>query len=258
MSLNTNVITQNIKSFDFKNVFNELGWDNYNQKIPIAVDDIEYSIQGIAEKKDFGIFTCCIDGKLPEYPIRKKIENKITSYAFEHILIFFDSHKTKQVWQWVKREKNKPIAPREVKYHSGQEPDSLIQKLAQLEFTIDEEESISISDVKGRSKKAFDVEKITKEFYTKFKKEHTAFQDFIEGIDDKVNIDWYTSLMLNRLMFIYFIQKKGFLDNNTEYLKNKLDETQSKQGHDQFHSFYKNFLLVLFHQGLGRQIGAQN
>lgn len=38
---------------------------------------------------------------------------------------------------------------------------------------------------------------------------------------------WYASVMLNRLMFIYFIQKKGFLDNNTNYLRNKL--AQSKQ-----------------------------
>jgi len=30
--------------------------------------------------------------------------------------------------------------------------------------------------------------------------------------------------MLNRLMFIYFIQEKGFLDGDTRYLQNRLKE----------------------------------
>ncbi|MBA7581253.1 hypothetical protein ES708_23155 [subsurface metagenome] len=66
-----------------------------------------------------------------------------------------------------------------------------------------------------------------------------------------MNKDWYASLMLNRLMFIYFIQRKGFLDKNLNYLSDKRYETQKKKGKDKFYSFYKNFLLVLFHKGLG-------
>ncbi len=71
----------------------------------------------------------------------------------------------------------------------------------------------------------------------------------ISVIADK---EWYASLMLNRLMFCYFIQKKGFLDNNLNYLKEKLSACQQKKGKDKFYvSFYKNFLLALFHKGLG-------
>jgi len=36
--------------------------------------------------------------------------------------------------------------------------------------------------------------------------------------------------MLNRLMFCYFIQKRGYLDNNIHYLQNKLKEVKSKAG----------------------------
>jgi len=57
--------------------------------------------------------------------------------------------------------------------------------------------------------------------------------------------------MLNRLMFCYFIQKKGFLDNNFNYLKDKLNYCKNNVGNDKFYSFYKKFLLVLFHEGLG-------
>ena len=33
--------------------------------------------------------------------------------------------------------------------------------------------------------------------------------------------------MLNRLMFVYFIQRKGFLDGDHDYLRNRLERTQA-------------------------------
>lgn len=56
--------------------------------------------------------------------------------------------------------------------------------------------------------------------------------------------------MLNRLMFVYFIQKKAFLDGDINYLKNRLATVRKEKGADQFHSFYRAFLLTLFHGGL--------
>ncbi len=51
-------------------------------------------------------------------------------------------------------------------------------------------------------------------------------------------------------MFIYFLQKKGFLDDgNTDYLQDKLDESEQK-GKD---LYYKVFLKTLFFQGFGRR-----
>lgn len=59
--------------------------------------------------------------------------------------------------------------------------------------------------------------------------------------------------MLNRLMFCYFIQKQRFLDDNQNYLREKLIAHQKIHGRDKFYdSFYKNFLMVLFHDGLGK------
>ena len=57
--------------------------------------------------------------------------------------------------------------------------------------------------------------------------------------------------MLNRLMFCYFIQKKGFLDGDVDYLRHKLEWTQQERGENRFFSsFYKGFLTTLFHGGL--------
>lgn len=63
--------------------------------------------------------------------------------------------------------------------------------------------------------------------------------------------EWYASLMLNRLMFIYFMQRKGFLNGERDYLRVRLARCQQEKGHDKFYSFYRYFLLRLFHEGLG-------
>ncbi len=100
---------------------------------------------------------------------------------------------------------------------------------------------------------AFDRDKVTKKFYDQFKKEHADFLKFIKGIPVDADREWYASLMLNRLMFIYFIQQKGFLDGDSRYLQNRLKMVLQRKGKDKFLSFYRYFLLRLFHEGLGQQ-----
>ena len=137
-------------------------------------------------------------------------------------------------------------------YHRGQQGEALIQKLEQLVFKLDEEDDLTIVDVSGRVRAAFDVGRVTKKFYDRFKKEHDIFFRFIEGIENVADREWYASLMLNRMMFIYFIQKRGFLDGNTDYLQKSLKRMQTEHGEDRFQTFYRLFLLRLFHEGLGQ------
>lgn len=244
-----------IKNYQFKELFNELGWDNVRKKESVVVENETYNLEAVAEKKGFVIFACFSGnhGKIPDYHIRKKIDSAVSKLYFEHLIIFSDLSQKHQIWQLVIREQGKPLAVRETHYYIHQEPELLFQKLKGLFFSIDDEEKIGIVDVKSRIQEQFNAnaEKVTKRFYDQFKKEHTSFLDFIKGIRENVDKDWYASLMLNRLMFIYFIQKKGFLDNDKDYLKNRLKATQEKRGKNKFYSFYRNFLLILFHKGLG-------
>jgi len=64
----------------------------------------------------------------------------------------------------------------------------------------------------------------------------------MKGIDDERDRRWYASILLNRLMFILFLQKKGFLDqSNMNYLPDKLVQSQQR-GAD---CFYHEFLSKL-------------
>jgi len=242
-----------LQTFDFESLFiEELGWDTVDRvTLPFEIDGEFFEVVAIAQKRGFTVFKC-ITPEIPARPIRVKLDRQLTDYSKSHLLVFGDEGKTQQIWMWVRQELGKPLAPRFEQYQVGQSAERLLQKLEALAIAFAEEEKLTLVEVAQRVKKAFDVEKVTKKFFTRFEKEHGQFLKFIQGIQSEFDRTWYASLMLNRLMFVYFIQKKNFLDGDINYLRNRLKRCQSEWGTDTFHSFYRQFLLKLFHEGLGK------
>ncbi len=93
------------------------------------------------------------------------------------------------------------------------------------------------------------LERVTRHFYTHFKDERLAFLAHIHGLPTASEGETYVSLMFSRLIFLYFLQKKGFLDKDTDYLGNRLQIIREHVGSD---TYYRSFLLRLFHEGLNR------
>ncbi|MEI6259002.1 MAG: DNA methyltransferase [Deltaproteobacteria bacterium] len=239
-----------LKSYEFSTLFREhLGWDNHHARLDIPVGDDTVCLTAIAQKRGFVAFVCSM---IPDRPTRLKIDHKVTQSVREHFVIYADHQSGRQIWHWVRREPGKPLASRDHRFDVNQSGDPLIQRLNQIAVSMDEEDGITVVDVAGRVRAALDVDKITKKFYDRFKAEHAAFFKHVQGIKTASDLAWYTSLTLNRLMFVYFIQKKGFLDGDTDYLKNRLAMVQQASGKDRFQTFYRYFLLRLFHDGLGK------
>ena len=246
-----------LQNFDFERLFIEgLGWDHFQSSpLDVAVDKAVYSLQPAAEKAGFAVFVCGPDqdGAVPPYPIRRKIESQVTKRNYEHLIIFIDEKRTQQIWQWVKRETGRSPACREHTLYAGQSGTPLLQRINSFLFTLeDEARGVGVGEVSAAVSKGMDVEKITKQFYERFRTELTAFRNFIEGITDMGDRDWYASLMLNRMMFIYFIQKQGFLDDDLDYLGNRLARLRETGTKGRFQDFYRAFLRRLFHEGLGQ------
>lgn len=255
MPLDIARVRQCLQNFDFRTLFiQELGWDKHTASLTVVVDGTTYSLQPIAEKRGFQVFLCPSPdgGTFPDHPTRSKIERQVAKSAHEHIIIYTDAAKTAQKWQWVRRELGRPLVRREYDFLKGQTGELLAQKLQYLAVELDEEERLSLVDVTRKAKQAFDLDRVTKRFYDRFKTEHATFLKFIEGIKATGDAEWYASVMLNRLMFVYFIQKKGFLAGDPDYLRNRLKLVRQRYGKDKFHSFYRYFLLRLFHEGLGQ------
>ena len=256
MPVSTEELRPHLQAFDFPRLFVEgLGWDHYvTEPFVVRVNERGYTLNPIAEKAGFAVYECdsSVDNNIPQYPVRRKIESEVAKRTFEHLIIFTDPGRKAQVWQWVRRETGKPAACREYAVTTGASGDHLLQRIQSLFVSLDEEPSLNIALVASRVRAALDVEKITKRFYERFQKELKAFGNFIEGITAQGDRDWYASLMLNRMMFVYFVQKQGFLDGDLDYLRNRLRMVHEQSGAGRFQQFYRLFLLRLFHEGLGQ------
>ncbi len=246
-----------LQSTDLPKLFvEELGWEPCRQQLTLRAGESDYTFAALAEKHGFRAWLCeAPDGGLPDHAIRLKLDRKLSETSFEHLIVFVTRDRSRQSWVWVRREAGKPLAARTHEYHRGQPGDSLLQKLQILYVSLEEEEAGEISTVAfaGRARAAFDIERVTKAFYRDFDTHRKAFLKFIDGIGEVADREWYASVMLNRLMFVYFIQRKGFLDGDPNYLRNRLDRCKKEQGKDKFYSFYCYFLLRLFHEGFGKR-----
>jgi len=256
MNIDTKRVRECLRRFDFNSLFvEELGWNICkNRPANIEVDEQAFRLTPFAEQGGMVIYLgeSIEDGNIPPSNMRRIIETKITKETHEHMIIFIDKERTKSVWQWVRRQRGRQTASREHAYAKGQPGDSLLQKLAGIAFSIDdldEEGRLAITEVTGRVAKAFDIEKVTRRFYDEFRTEHSSFTKFLRGLEGADEVAWYTSVMLDRLMFIYFIQKKGFLDGDIDYLANKLRESKARGANQ----FYRKFLVPLFFEGFAKE-----
>lgn len=236
----------------FRELFvTEMGWNNPDNSQPlyITIDEQDFDFMPVADKQGFHVYSCEMD-ILPTAAECKKIDNKLRNYGYDYICIFVQKGTAHHLWLTpVKTNEKRELVKTE--YIGGAKADFLFSKIDDLTFELTER--VLITDVKNRVHGSFHLnsEKVTKDFYAQFRKEHTAFKKHITGIDDDKNKDWYASVMLNRLMFCYFIQKKGFLNMNANYLQDKLKWVRQQQGEDKFFgTFYKGFLCAMFHEGL--------
>ncbi|MEG4318515.1 MULTISPECIES: DNA methyltransferase [unclassified Microcoleus] len=263
MSLNIQQARQFIQDFDFSNLFiRELGWSNpdSHKTISLSVGGETYTRKQIAQLLGAAVFEItAASGQIPNSNQRLAIYREIVQISGENLLIFVSENRTQSLWYWVKRDGTK-LYPRDRVYIKQEPCDLLLSKISALKISLEELDTTSLIDIAQRLQAGFDVERVTKKFFDEFQQQHAEFLKVIRGIDKESDRRWYTSVLLNRLMFVYFLQRKGFIDSGKmEYLEEKL--TASKQrGTD---LFYSEFLKALFFEGFAkpsdlRQPDAQN
>ena len=100
--------------------------------------------------------------------------------------------------------------------------------------------------------KAFDVEAVTGKFFADYQRVFAQVEDAVEGIPESETEErrLYTQRLFNRLMFLRFIEKKGWLtyDGDREYLRTLFDATKVSETDE---DFLNDRLFWAFFRGLG-------
>ena len=252
MALNFAQVRQDLSTFDFRTLFSEtLGWNAPPSKRGevLEAEGVTFTLTQIAELAGVMVLEATAPGDtLPDAKTRRALHKQVGERYFENLLIFVDEARTRSLWVYAKREGAKTVY-RDHPFVKGQPGDLFIGKLSGIIFDVkdfDADGNVSVVDVAARLKNALDVERTTKKFYAEFQEQHLAFVELIEGVPDDRARRWYASVLLNRLMFVYFLQRKGFVDGGKlNYLRDKLKLTRA-----QGQNYYADFLRPLFFEGL--------
>jgi adenine-specific DNA-methyltransferase len=139
---------------------------------------------------------------------------------------------------WARRRSDGKIELRTLPYEVGSPARTTIERLAKMAFSPDElgpTGQPSITAVTDKLNRAFDVEAVTKQFFANYRR---VFDDLRKRLLAQLRADqqcpdaqrWahnYALQLLNRLMFLYFIQRKGWLRRESPLPPPLLGELQT-------------------------------
>ena len=246
---------QLLENFDFKALFiDEIGCASVHDAAPKPIGDTGCVYRFIAELgpiRMMEVFLAEPDGMIPDRNLRRRVHTQVEKNSYHNLLIFLDGdeERNQSLLYWVNQSDQKKRAT-EHTYLRGQpgdlflsKLDGLVVKLSDLLPTGDLPHSLAL-----RKAATLDIQAITKKFFSAFSQLRLDFIKWIDGIADDSERGWYASVLLNRLMFIYFLQKKAFIGGDAAYLDNKLRES-GERGKD---LFYSEFLDALFFEGFAK------
>ncbi len=103
--------------------------------------------------------------------------------------------------------------------------------------------------------KAFSIDAVTEDFYKEFTPNFTALFESVLGPENLSAKQDFALLFIIRIIFIGFVQKRGWLDDNQEFVKAVWDVYKENfYGKDEF---YKNWLEPIFFEALNSPPGRE-
>ncbi len=258
---------KHLKAFDFASLFTDvLGWNHAPTDRDWQADtaaDLAFSRRTVAELGGVVAIQVVLNGTesggWPDEQQRLRIWKHIAQSHNENLLIFTEQQNapSQSQWYWVKRDKHpdtgKPrLTSRRHEYFRGQPVDLFASKLQAMVVELSELDStgrLPVLEAARRIAAALDVDKTTKKFFTAYQQQHLELLAHIQGIDNERDKRWYASVLLNRLMFVWFMQKKGFLANQSfDYLREQLLKSEQRGPN----RFFGEFLNALFFEAFAK------
>ncbi|HPZ82113.1 MAG TPA: Eco57I restriction-modification methylase domain-containing protein, partial [Thermogutta sp.] len=195
------------------------------------------------------------EDRLPGITARRAVQRALSALHAEYLVCYVTQNKKQAAFVWARRRLDGKTELRTLPYEVGSPARTTIERLAEIAFTRDEFPRTGeppITAVTDKLSRAFSVEAVTSEFFEAYK---TVFADLQQRLyrlsDDKVWSHDYALQLLNRLMFLYFIQRKQWLGGDPRFLANfwRAYKT-SGQPKD---TFFDQWLSVLFFEAFNNK-----
>jgi methylase of polypeptide subunit release factors len=181
---------------------------------------------------------------------RKVVDELIKKHPYT---LFVFSNKSQSRWHFLNVKYDNTLQKRKlfrrITVGEGEPLRTASERISLLD--IENHQNSSTLDIQTLHDEAFDVEKVTQEFFREYRKTFEKVESLISGIQENERKRLFTQKLFNRIMFIAFIQKKGWLNfqGNTEYLETLWQDYQNDKDTNT-KNFYKDRLSLLFFHGL--------
>lgn len=99
----------------------------------------------------------------------------------------------------------------------------------------------SLSEMEEDVTEIFSIKRITKNFYRDFSDIfHDKLKPAINGLEnEEENLTSYAQLVVNRILFLMFVQEKGWLNENKTYIQDRYSEIREDNERDAYNDFFK-------------------
>ncbi len=212
--------------------------------------------QIIACHDEFKIIYARLDSDSLLLGDERPVVNKLLTGCLYLLCLFSD--RQQQQWHFVNIKYDEDVKKRRLFRRITVGPDERL-RTATERLTILDLETISADlfglsplAIQARHDEAFDVEAVTKQFFEEYKAIFRILaDDLCKQTSDRTWAHDHSLQFLNRCMFIYFIQRKGWLGNDCDFLLNFWKGYQ-RSGQSQ-NSFVDNWLRVLFFEAFNNK-----
>ncbi|MFO7995729.1 MAG: DNA methyltransferase [Dehalococcoidia bacterium] len=238
--------------------WSELNYDHVNQPLSrrswnqtaanaLVQDPVLFA--GGGQNNDFHVVYC----RLPQERLLLGQERPVVNAVLkEHpYALFVFSNEPQDYWHFINvkydDDERKRRLFRRITVGPGERLRTAAERVAMLDLQSIQPDMFGLQPLTIQSKhdEAFDVEAVTKQFFHEYRSVFRILEDdLFRQANDHTWAHHYSLRFLNRCMFIYFIQRKGWLGNDSDFLLNFWKSYQrSGQSQD---LFVDNWLKALF------------
>lgn len=239
------------------------GWPDTAAKA-LVKDPVLFAAAG--SDRDFSVIYAQLNSDKLQLGAERPVVSQLLRDHLYALFVFSDS--TQKHWHFVNvkadGQQDKRRLFRRITVGPDEQLRTACDRIAMLDVADDADwiqalrHPLGVNDIQQRHDQAFDVEEVGRGFYQGYQDRFWNFVDAIGksnkgkshfmGDRGKQNVRRFTQLLLGRVLFLYFIQKKRWLNSEPEFLFTRF---KSYQGHERS-SFYWDILEPLFFEGLNR------
>lgn len=235
----------------FCGLFRDLGFSGgalFDDPIELSSDKIEYwgfDVEGVKAvyplyaREEFRIFLVQFASQLAKERISqvvRKVEGK--GYGSYYVLVFADSqYDNIAITTWLKAGSKLEIE--HLIIDRARPVRSDLEALEDVKGSLSP--AITYKDYHKAFYEALSKEKLTQRFFDDFSWAVELIEEKVKGVKEDADRRRFALLILTRLMFLYFLQRKGWLGGDRNFIANRLQSCVDTDA-----NFYDDFLTILF------------